>query len=125
MKIKFLLTLAIVFFSFASGSAQSAKKNIDGLPEGCIIESGLIKTKQGFHFQLSADRKTATIINAKNNVAGTFNCSCAAGKSGSCGILQTGDAIKCLGDCGCSMFTTSSGGIKYSINLSTGVVKKI
>jgi hypothetical protein len=125
MRIKFFFAAIVLIASLASARAQSTKNSTVQLPEGCIIESGLIKAKQGFHFLLSSDRKTATLVNAKNNIAGTFNCSCAVGKSGNCGILQTGEAIKCLGDCGCSMFTTSSGGIKYSINLSTGVIKKI
>lgn len=125
MRIKFFFVAIVLIGSLASASGQSTKTKTDQLPEGCIIERGLIKAKQDFHFQLSSDGKTATLVNAKNNVAGTFNCSCAARKSDSCGILQTGEAIKCLGDCVCSMFTTCSGGIKYSINLSTGVVKNI
>jgi hypothetical protein len=82
MKRKIFLTLAILIFSVACVNAQVLKKSTAELPTGCIIENGFLKAKQGFSFQLSADKKTATLINAKNNISGTFNCTCSGGKAG-------------------------------------------
>jgi hypothetical protein len=125
MNIKFFLAAIILIASLASARAQSTKNNTAQLPEGCIIESGLIKAKQGFHFQLSADKKKATLVNAKNNISGTFSCHCSEGKDGNCSVLQSGEGIRCTGNCGCKILTVVSGGVKIGINLTTGEIKKI
>jgi hypothetical protein len=125
MNIKFFLIAIILIASLASASAQSTKNGAAQLPEGCIIENGLLKAKQGFHFQLSADKKKATLVNAKNNISGTFNCHCSEGKDGNCSVLQSGEGIRCTGNCSCKILTVVSGGVKIGINLTTGEIKKI
>jgi hypothetical protein len=112
------LCLCLSFSSLAT-KAQSTVP----LPKGTFISKGILTAKEGYQFFLSADKKTATLRNTKDNnaIEGGFSCDCTVSTpSGeTCDLVLKGHReLSCVGSCGCRLdITPPNGGIKYSIFL--------
>jgi hypothetical protein len=113
-----LLCLCLSFLSLAI-KAQSTPP----LPKGTFISKGVLTAKDGYQFVLSADKKTATLVNTKDNnlIEGGFSCDCTVSTpSGeTCDLVLKGHReLSCIGNCGCRLdITPPNGGKKYSIFL--------
>ncbi|MBK6827494.1 MAG: hypothetical protein IPG86_11740 [Chitinophagaceae bacterium] len=119
-----LMMLMLCSLMFAQ-NGKTPPEDTRALPEGLVVVKGKLKAKAGYQFQLSADGKSATLVNAKGvSTSGTFSCGCGNNSSsGACSVVILNGGLNCTGNCSCQLVTIITS-IRYAVDLSAGVLKK-
>lgn len=124
MNKKLVIFPLFILFCITATAQQKpiASANTKQLPDCVLIKDGKLQAKTGYSVTVSGDGKTFTITNAKG-VGGTFTCGC-KNTTGNCGALVGPAGVYCEGSCTECGITVIVSGVKYTVDLAVGVLRK-